>query len=448
MKESRRTFLSVVGIYAAGSWVVLQVIDVLNQNVGLPPWAFSLALTFLLIGLPIVGTTAWLQGRTQSDESDDPVDRNGAPTGPRDLFTWRNAALAGLGAMALWGIVATAWMVRERGNERAEADSGSVPAVPEGPTGLFTIRTSPAGVAVESRRVESVEGQVLSASIVHGPSPVEGAEIQVGEHVVRLSMDDFSSITLLAEIVEGETTTIEAELLPDSPLSAGMVVVPAGPAPGGVGGTPVGAFLIDRHEVTNREFAEFMADDGYGTANLWSDSMTVEGSTTGHARAVTRLTDRTGAVGPRSWSGSVFPAGAADHPVNGVSWYEASAYCQWKGKKLPSTTQWWRAALGEGDHPYPWGDYPETLRYRTNFEAVGTMEAESFPLGVSQFGVFEMAGNVREWLSAEDAAPGMAPSIGGSWQDPEYTFSVEWREALPQGLANETTGFRCVRHIE
>ena len=90
MKESRRTLLSVLGIYAAGSWVVLQVIDVLNQNVGLPPWAFSLALTFLLIGLPVVGATAWLQGRAQNDGAAAAEDPPGSPTGPHKLFTWRN----------------------------------------------------------------------------------------------------------------------------------------------------------------------------------------------------------------------------------------------------------------------------------------------------------------------------------------------------------------------
>lgn len=448
MKESRRTVLSVVGIYAAGSWVVLQVIDVLNQNVGLPPWAFSLALMFLLIGLPIVAATAWLQGRGQNHEAADTEDPTRSPTGPHKLFTWRNAVLAGLGAMALWGIFATAWMVQERGDELTGPDSGSSSTAVDGPTGLLTIRTRPAGVTVEARRVESVEGQVLGEPIVHGMTPLEGVGTQAGEHVIQLSLVDFSPITLLVEVVEGETTNVEAQLLSDSPLGAGMVVVPAGPAPGGAGGTPVESFLIDRHEVTNREFADFMADDGYGTANLWPDSMTVAGSTSGREDAIPRLTDRTGAIGPRTWSGSVFPAGAADHPVNGVSWYEASAYCRWKGKKLPSVTQWWRAALGDGDHPYPWGDDSETLRHRANFEAVGTREAESLPSGLSQFGAFEMAGNVREWLRAEDAGPGMAPSIGGSWQDPEYTFSVEWREALPQGLANETTGFRCVRHIE
>ncbi len=231
-----------VGFYAAGSWVVLQVIDVLNQNVGLPPWAFSLALTFLLIGLPIVATTAWIQERAKKDSNAgdaDPAagsDRSGVPTGPRSLFTWRNAALSGLGAMALWGIFATGWILRERARDRADGNSESAQLVPAGPTGLLAIRTSPAGASVESRRVESVEGQVLGPSVAHGVSPVEGVEMPAGEHVVRLSREDFGSLTLLAEILEGGTTTIEAELLPGSPLSAGMVLVPAGPAPAGAGG--------------------------------------------------------------------------------------------------------------------------------------------------------------------------------------------------------------------
>jgi hypothetical protein len=178
MKQSRRTFLSVVGVYAAGSWVVLQVIDVLNQNIGLPPWAFSLALTFLLIGLPIVGVTAWLQSRTPDHGTGGSEARTGSSTGPWNLFTWRNAALAGLGAMALWGIFATAWMVRERGDERAGPDAGSVSAIPEGPTGFVTIRTRPAGAGVESRRVESVEGQLLDVPVALGTTPLEGTELR------------------------------------------------------------------------------------------------------------------------------------------------------------------------------------------------------------------------------------------------------------------------------
>jgi formylglycine-generating enzyme required for sulfatase activity len=73
---------------------------------------------------------------------------------------------------------------------------------------------------------------------------------------------------------------------------------------------------------------------------------------------------------------------------------------------------------------------------------------EYSPVGVSGFGVFEMAGNAREWLRPEQEEASEAPSVGGSWQDPEYTFSIEWRESLPLGFANETTGFRCIRHVD
>ncbi len=74
--------------------------------------------------------------------------------------------------------------------------------------------------------------------------------------------------------------------------------------------------------------------------------------------------------------------------------------------------------------------------------------AESLPLGVSPFGAYDMAGNAREWVQPESAVGETAPSIGGSWQAPEYTFGVEWQEELPLGFAGETTGFRCVRHAE
>ena len=174
--------------------------------------------------------------------------------------------------------------------------------------------------------------------------------------------------------------------------------MPAGPSPAGAGGMPVASFLVDRHEVTNREYGAFMADGGYATASLWPDSMLMDGVTLARSAALGRLVDATGAAGPRTWSGSVGPAGLAGHPVSGVSWYEARAYCLWQGKRLPTAAQWWRAALGAGDQPFPWGGDTETLRARANLETSGTVVVESLPLGVSPFGAFEMAGNVREWL--------------------------------------------------
>jgi formylglycine-generating enzyme required for sulfatase activity len=448
MRESRRTFISVVGLYAAGSWLVLQVVDVLNQNLGLPPWAFSLALTLLLIGLPIISATAWLQSRAGREFPGERERKSVRTGGATKLFTWRNAALGGLGALALWGVVSTVWLLRTREGAGDENAADPPAAAREGPTGFLVVRSDPEEAAIRIRAVE-FEGESSHGEPVRELRSLSNAiELAAGEYVLELSRAEWLPLTLLAKIEPGDTTVREASLLPDSPISAGMVLVPAGPAPAGVGGLPIEAFLIDRHEVTNREYARFMADDGYRTATLWRDSMTVDGKRLARAEAISSLSDLTGAPGPRIWSGSVYPAGSADHPVTGVSWYEANAYCLWEGKRLPTATQWWRAALGDGDKLYPWGQDSETLRARANFEATGTRQVEYSPSGVSEFGAFEMAGNAREWIRREQAGAPAAPSVGGSWQDPEYTFSVEWRESLPLGFANETTGFRCVRHID
>lgn len=455
MRESHRTFLSVLGIYLGGSWIVLQVVDVLKQNLGLPPWTFSLALTLLVIGLPIVLATAWLQSRVRKipdRESSDrtnyskPVADRLRSSSPRELFTWRNAVLGGLAAMALWGVFATAWLIRDRttGGEASIEESPTVPA--EGPTGILRVETRPTGVAVEAHIVSSArEATLTSAAIDLGSTPLSGTTLPAGETLLRLTGPDLTSLTLLVDVSANDTTSIDVALLPDSPVTSDMVLVPAGPSPLGVGGMPIDTFLIDRHETTNRSFAAFMADDGYATQNLWPDSMVVDSQRLVRSAALSRFVDQTGAPGPRTWSGAVFPTGAADRPVNGVSWYESRAYCTWRGKRLPSVAQWWRAALGSGEHPYPWGK-EEASSTRANFEASGTVLVESLLLGVSPFGAFEMAGNVREWLRPPDEGAGMTLSAGGSWQDPVYTFSPEWREELPLGFANETTGFRCVRH--
>ncbi len=101
----------VLGLYGAGSWVVLQVIDVLAQNSGLPSWVFNLALILLIMGLPVVGATAYLHGlgRRQDTESAD-GEAGVTPTAPRQLFTWKNAIGGGMAAMALWGVLVTGWL--------------------------------------------------------------------------------------------------------------------------------------------------------------------------------------------------------------------------------------------------------------------------------------------------------------------------------------------------
>ena len=83
--------------------------------------------------------------------------------------------------------------------------------------------------------------------------------------------------------------------------------------------------------------------------------------------------DRTGMPGPRSWSSQEFPPAQADHPVTGVSWYEAAAYAAFRGKDLPTVFQWEKAArtaMRPAVHHMPWGIVSpgDSLHHRANFD--------------------------------------------------------------------------------
>jgi TolB-like protein/Flp pilus assembly protein TadD len=108
----RRSLWQVLGIYLVVGWIVLQVVDVLAQNMGLPEWVFPFAIVLLVIGLPIVLATAFVQEGLRSKEvgGEEIEARETPPPGSRNLLTWRNAFVGGLGAFALWGVVATCWM--------------------------------------------------------------------------------------------------------------------------------------------------------------------------------------------------------------------------------------------------------------------------------------------------------------------------------------------------
>ena len=99
-RQQKSTTWKVLGLYAAGSWVVLQAIDVLADNIGLPSWVFTSALVLLIIGLPIVGATAYLHGHSTVRKNKGAL----APGlgGTHRLFTWRNATFIGMAAFALW----------------------------------------------------------------------------------------------------------------------------------------------------------------------------------------------------------------------------------------------------------------------------------------------------------------------------------------------------------
>lgn len=244
----------------------------------------------------------------------------------------------------------------------------------------------------------------------------------------------------------------EAERLASMEVPGGMVLVPSGsfimgsdPRKDRAAGPQelpqhevyLDGFKVDRFEVSNVEYLRFVL----GTGADW----------------------------PKFWRENPFPEKAALHPVINVSWYEADAFCRWAGKRLPTEAEWEKAARGVDGRMFPWGNEPAGW-IKSNIAHSGSKRGFKYPplaninryeKGASPYGVYQMAGNVSEWVSdwfspeyyrhAHDKNP-QGPKTGelkvfrgGSWnEDPEVARSAG-RNASPPDRASYLTGFRCAK---
>jgi gamma-glutamyl hercynylcysteine S-oxide synthase len=161
----------------------------------------------------------------------------------------------------------------------------------------------------------------------------------------------------------------------------------------------VEGFFLDRYSVTNREYLEFLEDGGYDQMSLWDEAIWP---------AVLGFIDKSGQPGPRYWENSEFPTGLDDHPVVGVSWYEACAYARWAGKRLPTDPEWVKAGTwpvtAEGAKPvqrrFPWGDAMDRKRVNVWGNGNRTIPVHALSEGASVNGVHQLIGNVWEWTSS------------------------------------------------
>jgi len=206
---------------------------------------------------------------------------------------------------------------------------------------------------------------------------------------------------------------------------APMVLVPAGPFTMGSGPldrsskpdeqpahrVTLKAFYIDRFEVTQGQYRRFLAAAGRNNHRFCD-----RGEPAAKDHTPTKET----------WNESDPASGRL--PVVGVDWYDASAYCAWAGRRLPTEAEWEKAARGTDERAYPWGGRWD--RARANSYENGKKTSEpigSYESGAGPFGAEDMAGNVWEWVQ--------------DWYAPKYYLDSP-REN-PQGPAGGT--FRVVR---
>jgi formylglycine-generating enzyme required for sulfatase activity len=192
-------------------------------------------------------------------------------------------------------------------------------------------------------------------------------------------------------------------------------------------------YSIDLFEVTNAEFAAFVEATGFQTEAEQAGSS-------------------------RGWRDE-WADGEDSHPVVRVSWQDAIAYCEWAGKRLPSEAEWEKAARGTEAFIYPWGNEYVTGRANGRDSGIrGTVAVGSYGGGVSPYGVFDMAGNVREWTADPGylSYPGNTiPSAyygetlrvlrGGGWFDDPNDLRTTRRNPTAPSAANWDIGFRCAK---
>jgi formylglycine-generating enzyme required for sulfatase activity len=236
------------------------------------------------------------------------------------------------------------------------------------------------------------------------------------------------------------------EACESTPLDA-MARIPSGEISWGSSHYSIKAFEIDVFEVTNQEYQLCVDADACSPAH-YDDGKCA--AVVGKFYSDGSLTINTGTA-PEDLR-------EAEKPVVCVDWFQAQQYCEWEEKALPDTLQWWRAALGtldNGKSDYPWGDDPEPscelAHIRddgNNKESLGcglssTATVGSYPRDVSGFGVYDMTGNVEEWvINFEDGEGGLQ---GSGWQRPSAWIRLSDLSHAATDIVDAFSGFRCVK---
>ena len=253
--------------------------------------------------------------------------------------------------------------------------------------------------------------------------------------------------TVLTPYEEGPSETEESapseSAANEEPVPEEMVTIPAGPfvrgtMSGGFDEQPqrtihLDTFSIDRYEVTNHQYQQFVA-------------------ATGHRKAAP----------PSRYAKSMGKMRSPNQPVVYVSWDDAVAYCRWKGKRLPTEAEWEKAMRGTDGRLWPWGNQEKPNGANWGRVQDGhdvSARVGTFPTDQSPYGVMDGAGNVMEWVADwyqeayyKDSPDKDPPSPefgifrvmrGGGYTTTGGDLRITSRSKMVPDFRDETIGFRC-----
>jgi len=232
-------------------------------------------------------------------------------------------------------------------------------------------------------------------------------------------------------------------LQPQGSVPTGMIYIQGGnfvPALTGSGVDPVflHPFYIDKFEVTNKDYKEFIDAGGYSNSQYWVEMDFIkDGIALSFEEAKEMMVDSTGMTGPAGWEVGTYLQGTENYPVTGISWYEALAFARYKGNILPPMYHWAKAAFPPDEIVSPIS--PKLLKI-ANFSKE---KITNVGQGEGAYGTFDMAGNAKEWVWNIFGGRGL--TLGGAFDEPTYLAS----QTAPEPRMNRSlkNGFRTVRLI-
>ena len=279
-----------------------------------------------------------------------------------------------------------------------------------------------------------------------GYTPIDSFPVPNSWNSYQLKVIDGNFSYLFENIFNGVTVDDHVYTLPEinSEILENHIVMPGRSINNfrvygrNTGEINIPTFSISKNEVSNIEYQEFVNDGGYQNPTFWDFPFKIDDKLYEFKKTVSTFKGKFGKNGPANWSYGKFPNGLGDHPVSGISWFEARAYAKYKNQELPNMHQWTYAAKA----------YTNTLDQDVmengNFNSDFTKPVNSDAGSLS--GINNIGGNVKEWLiNRSGNNKDKFSAAGGSYLEPSYQFiGQNFQNPNDRSIGN---GIRLVKNL-